>query len=232
MFDDAPRPVKHPFDKAPLQQAEISLSTKTLAPRAKQRIVILMEHETAPPSMADLKDAALRYVARYAATQASVRRVLVRRIDAWQRRSSASSEEIRSALVLSIEQIIADLTRSGAIDDKTYAETRGRSLRREGQSGRSARAKLIAKGVPAHLAEAAITDDPTMELAAILIAARRRRLGPFASPKAIRSHDPVKALARLVRAGFAPDLARRALYMTAEEAEAVLFEARRSSDLY
>ena len=41
-----------------------------------------------PPDERDLHDAALDYLARYAATEVGLRRVLVRRIERWARRAT------------------------------------------------------------------------------------------------------------------------------------------------
>lgn len=202
--------------------------TKTLALPVQHGIVAPMSEQPSPPSLAELTDIALRYLGRYAATEAGVHRVLMRRIDRWLAQTATTSEETRAMLRALVPQVVARLAVAGAIDDRSFAEARGRSLRREGQSRQSARAKLIAKGVPAALARQAVDDDPEVELSALLIAARRRRIGPFAASRAEGSdRDSTKDVARLVRAGFAADLVRRALTMSLEEAEQRIYDARR-----
>ncbi|MCP5843098.1 RecX family transcriptional regulator, partial [Klebsiella pneumoniae] len=65
------------------------------------------------------------------------------------------------------------------VDDERFAQARAASLRRKGQSGRAVAAKLAAKGVPRDLAAQAGGEDEAAERAAVMIAARRKRIGPW-----------------------------------------------------
>ena len=178
-----------------------------------------------PPQIdaAALDDAALAHLARYAATEAGLRRVLQRRVDRW---AAAQPDAEAAAPVLeaarqAIDAVVARLVGLGALSDAGFAETRARSLVRSGRSRRAVQASLVAKGVAPDLARAAVGDDAAAELAAALVLARKRRIGPYSAkaavdPKAARQ----KALGVLARAGFGRDTAERALAMDQEEAEA------------
>lgn len=175
-----------------------------------------------PPDARALHDAALRYLARYSATQAGLLRVLGRRIDRWAHAAAAAPEPVAAAKAAARE-VVARLVAAGAIDDAAFAAGRARSLARAGRSRRAISAHLAARGVPAELAR--LPDDPAAELAAALAYVRRRRMGPFRQPP-----DPGKRLpdlARMARAGFAQGVAEQALRLDADEAEALVHQARR-----
>ena len=145
------------------------------------------------PSAAALHEAALAHLARFAATQAGLLRVLERRIDRWLRAATAetpadptgaASEQRAAAAAIAraaAQGVVARLAAAGAVDDAAFAESRGRSLGRAGRSRRATLAHLQARGVAPELARASLPEDPEAELAAALAHARRRRLGPFAS---------------------------------------------------
>ncbi len=175
-----------------------------------------------PPDEDALRQAALTYLGRYNTTQAGLLRVLRRRVDRWARLAEATPATV-AACVQAARAVVARLAAVGALDDAAFAAGRARSLHRAGRSRRAITAHLQAKGVPPALA--ALPDDPAAELAAALLYAGRRRIGPFrAEPDpAQRPRD----LARLARAGFAAEIAHRALNLPPEEAEALLLEARR-----
>jgi regulatory protein len=104
-----------------------------------------------PPDAAELREAALDYLARYAATEAGLRRVLERRIDRWVRRVADADPEATNAKVsaarAALSEVVASLVAAGAVNDVAYAESRARSLVRSGRSRRAAGAHLAAKGV-------------------------------------------------------------------------------------
>ncbi len=177
-----------------------------------------------PPDAHSLHEAALRHLARYAATQAGLTQVLMRRVDRWARAASAAPEAIAVAKSAA-QAVVARLAAAGAVDDAAYAAGRARSMARAGRSRRAIAAHLAAKGVPAVLTDA-LPDDPEAEFAAALAYARRRRIGPFRAPP-----DPAQAprdLARMARAGFTRDVATRALHMEAVAAEALIIESRQA----
>ena len=178
-----------------------------------------------PPTNATLRDAALAYLARYSATQAGLLRVLDRRIRRWARASQGETNEAPSIEIplTAARALVTRLAAAGALDDAAFAAGRVRALRRAGRSSRAIVAHLHAKGVPAPLA--AQPDEPAAELAAALLYAARRRMGPFR----VEPDDAtrLKDLARLARAGFPAATAHAVLDMSADHAEDLLLKARR-----
>jgi regulatory protein len=186
----------------------------------------------AAPTAARLREAALAHLARFAATEVALRRVLQRRVDRWARAAEAEGqprEAIAAAAAAAraaAAEVAAAMVQAGAVDDAAFAASRARRLARAGRSGRAIAAHLAAKGVDAATAAAAIPDGEEAELDAALAFCRRRRIGPFART-AEDADRRRKALAALARGGFAHAVARRALSMDAAEAEDRLLAARR-----
>ena len=173
------------------------------------------------PTPTSLANAALFYLSRYAASEASLRRVLSNKLrNAARAHPDFAADPTRQAeLRAAIEEIIATHRRTGAVNDAAYAETKAVSLRRAGRSRRFIAQKLgQAAGVAEDLVTAALVradedspSDAAAELAAARHVARRRRLGSFREKP---SADPArfrKDLAALARAGFSLATARQAL---------------------
>lgn len=186
-----------------------------------------------PPNAARLREAALVHLARFAATEAGLRRVLERRIARWARAAEAEGQA-REAIAAStatlnteIATIAKSLVAAGAVNDAAFAESRARRLARSGHSRRAISAHLAAKGVEAEAAAAALPDGEEAELLAALAFCRRRRIGPFAR-EAPDAPARIKALAALARGGFAQGIARRALGMDPAEAEDMLLIGRQA----
>jgi regulatory protein len=178
--------------------------------------------ERPAPDAANLREAAMNYLARYAATEAGLRRVLAKRVDRWAQ--TQGDPDIAAPIVAAareaIDTVVVALIRVGAVSDAGFAEGRARTLVRTGRSRRAIQARLMAKGVAPDLARSAAGDDAGTELAAALILARRRRIGPFRSTK---PEDATaarhKELGMFARAGFARETAEQALDMDVGEAE-------------
>ena len=180
------------------------------------------------PDAANLQAAAMTHLARYAATQAGLARVLRRRVDRWARQAASDPELVEAVVAraqAAVAALVQRLAESGAISDQAFAQSRARSLARAGRSRRAIGAHLANKGVPGELARDAAADDPEHELAAALIHARKRRLGPWrkleVTPELRR-----RELANLARAGFQQGVAARALKLEREEAEARIVQFR------
>jgi regulatory protein len=164
------------------------------------------------PDEAKLYEAALNHLARYAATEASMARVLARKIDRWSVDDAAAARAAKAA----IPSVIARLKDAKVLNDEAFAASRAKRLTREGKSRRYALAHLAAKGVAAEAAKAALADDPGRELAAACVFLRRRRAGPFGDA------PELKILAAMARTGFSQEVARRALRLDRDEAEALI----------
>lgn len=180
------------------------------------------------PTEASLHEAALTYLARFAATEAGLLRVLDRRIQRWRQSHpdpGAVADQVAAASKAA-RAVVGRLVAAGAVNDSVFAETKARGLRRAGVSRLGAAARLVAKGIDPAQARAALSDDPDEELGAALILARKRRIGPFRPAPA----DPTgrqKELAVLARAGFSREVAVRALTTDIHEAEARIADLRR-----
>ncbi|MFT8522028.1 regulatory protein RecX [Gluconobacter oxydans] len=195
-----------------------------------------MEDSPAPPPVPDaasLREAALAHLARFATTEQGLRQVLDRRLRRWGVRASRAglpNEDIESAIAAlrpAIDGIVASMTDLGAVDDAGYARNRALSLTRTGRSRRAVEAHLANKGVDQDTTREALNDSlgersdssaQAAELAAALVLARKRRLGPFHRPDR-EEEDPLKALGVFARNGFSRDVAQSVLDMDSDEAE-------------
>jgi regulatory protein len=175
-----------------------------------------------PPDEGKLYEAALNHLARYAATEASMARVLSRKIDRWARLyagEDADPEETAAAAKaakFAIPKVIAKLKAANVLSDAAFAASRAKRLTREGKSRRFALAHLAAKGVAPEAARAAVVDDPERELAAAAAFLRRKKAGPFGEA------PELKVLAAMARVGFGQEVARRALRLERDEAETLI----------
>jgi len=175
------------------------------------------------PTRSRLHEAALAHLARFAATEAGLIRVLDRRIDRWVRAATAEGTLDPDSVPLArqmVREVARALVQSGVVNDEAFAEARARSLTRAGRSRLAVSAHLAAKGVPQAVAKAALPD-PESELGAALAYARRRRLGPFRVGDADEDTRR-KDLGALARAGFPQPVAQQALRMDPEAAKALV----------
>ncbi|TCS64974.1 regulatory protein RecX [Varunaivibrio sulfuroxidans] len=170
-----------------------------------------------------LENAALYYLERFASSAANLRAVLMRKVVKSAYHHGADPKEGETW----VDALIARFVASGLLDDRAYAEARVASLRRQGNSARAIRAKLLQKGVDGELIEEALKKHGAgeelsaqdEEFEAALRFARRRRLGSFA-PAATRAVRRDKDMAALARAGFSYDTARRIIDAVPEDPEA------------
>jgi len=182
------------------------------------------ETRAAAIDAAQIERWALAYLSRFASSAENLRRVLLRRV----RRLLPDDREAVARAAAAIDMLVARYQASGLIDDAAYAAGRARTRLRRGQSLRTIRAGLAAKGVAAEDAQAAIDalreegGDP--DLAAAVAFARRRRFGPYRRTPAKPDNDVRnKELGAFARAGFARAAAEAVLdCATPEDAEALV----------
>jgi len=161
---------------------------------------------------------ALAYLGRFASSAENLRRVLLRRVRKRLPDDRAAAQRAAEA----IDALIVRYRASGLLDDAAYAAARARARLRRGQSLRTVRAALAAKGVAAADAAAAIDaldgegGDP--DLAAAVAFARRRRLGPYRRGAGERGND----LAAFARAGFTRAAAEAVLACATPDEAAML----------
>lgn len=182
-----------------------------------------------PPDGASLYQAALSYLARYAATEAGLRRILTRQVDRWAQ-GQADAEVASGAVAAArsaIEHVVGQLVEAGALSDAVFAEHRARSLARAGQSSRAVQARLIAKGVAPDVARVASASAVETELAAAAVLTRKRRIGPYRMVEEAGPAVRTKELGLLARAGFSREIANQALDLSRDDAEARILALRR-----
>jgi regulatory protein len=152
----------------------------------------------APPlDAAALERLALRYVERFATTRGKLSQYLARKI----RERGLEGEADVPALV----ERFAEL---GYIDDRGFAEAKGRALAQRGYGARRVADALRAAGVDAPDAAGAIEQARTDAFDSAMRLARRKRIGPFAAEPADRALRD-RQMGQLLRGGHAPGLARR-----------------------
>ncbi|HET7816720.1 MAG TPA: RecX family transcriptional regulator [Sphingomicrobium sp.] len=153
-----------------------------------------------PPLRAEqLHELALRYVGRYATTRAKLAAYLGRKLR--ERGWDGGGEP-------PVAQLVERFARSGLVDDAAFAMAKSRSLVERGYGAGRVRQALRAAGVDEEDGREARELAAAEAASAALRFARRRRIGPFATATA----DPKtreRALAAMVRAGHAFEIARR-----------------------
>jgi regulatory protein len=176
------------------------------------------------PTPAYLERVALWYLERWFTTRSHLRRKLIERVD----RGLAEHGGDREEALAGLDGVLDKLEDARILDDWLYVRGRVGVLRRRGSSERAVHAKLRAKGASRDMVERALAELRDEEGGGELLAAcryvRRRRLGPFRT--SVRDDQQRKDLARLARQGFSFDIARRALAMSREDLEELVFAAR------
>jgi regulatory protein len=186
-----------------------------------------------PPDRAALHEAALAHLARFAATEGALLRVLQRRVQRWERRARESNLDpdtiaaASAAGLAAAREVVGHLVDAGAVDDAAFAAARVQRLHREGRSRRAIAAHLAARGIAADAAAAALPHNGASELDAALAFARRRRIGPFRAGEADAARR-LRELGALARAGFPRNVALRALATDAEDAEETVLRLKQS----
>jgi regulatory protein len=182
------------------------------------------ETRTAAIDTAQIERWALAYLGRFASSAENLRRVLLRRV----RRRLPDDREAAAQAAAAVDALVARYRASGLVDDAAYAAGRARARLRRGQSLRTIRAGLAAKGVAAGDAKAAIDalreegGDP--DLAAAIAFARRRRLGPYRRAPAAEGTDELrlKELGAFARAGYSRAVAQAVLDCETPDEAAIL----------
>lgn len=152
-------------------------------------------------------ESAVRHLQRYAASSEHLRRIMQRkmkRAEAYCTVPPEVGEWIESAIRRCIEY--------GYVDDRVYTESRIRILRRQGRSTSYILRALDEKGVPKALIQELLPRDVNSEIVAARRYVERRRLGKDDSFEGRQ-----KDLARLARAGFSLQVARKAFDTPTED---------------
>lgn len=158
-----------------------------------------------------LTNKAFHYLARYASTSSRLETIL---------RKFAQRKLDRADPAL-LDQIIREVTevcvRLGYIDDEAFIKSQFRQGLRSGFSQRRILLKLTQRGISHDLAEAVMDDQTSRavdqgdcELAAALIYARKKSIGPYSRAEH-HPEDNQRQLARLARNGFTFDVAKKVM---------------------
>lgn len=155
-----------------------------------------------------LENVALHYLERFATSSQNLKNVLLRRV----RRSAHHHDTDLDEGASWVNDIITRFLETGLLDDRVYANGRVRSLHARGNSKRSIRMKVRAKGVEMELIDDVLTaigneENEDVDMVAAHRFAKRRRLGPYRDP-AHREERREKDMAALARAGFSYHIAR------------------------
>ncbi len=170
-------------------------------------------HRPLPPlDSADLERIALRYVERFATTRAKLADYLRRKLRerGWDGDTPADPDALADRMVA-----------RGYVDDAAYAAAKARSMARRGLGARRVAEALRHAGVDDAAAPPPDDDPEAAAMDSALVFARRRRIGPFASAPA----DPDaqrRQFAAMLRAGHAPNIARKIVKMFPGEGEGEL----------
>lgn len=157
-----------------------------------------------------LERVALWYLERYPGSTARVRAALEKRV----RRSVQELGTDPADGAEAVARVLEKLQRLGLLDDARFAASRVRALRARGKSARAIRATLARQGLDGDTIDAAFEAEGGDELEAARRFAQKRRLGAWRRPGAAADD---KELAKLARAGFSLDVARRVLDEPPEE---------------
>ena len=148
-----------------------------------------------------LRELALAYVARFATSRLKLSQYLRRKLR--ERGWEGAGEP-------PVQAIVDKAAEAGFVDDPAYAMAKARSLGARGFGERRVAMALHEAGIEEEDGSAARDHARDNAAEAALRYARRRRIGPFAeSPPDRRDSD--KALAAMIRAGHAFELAKRIL---------------------
>ena len=162
-----------------------------------------------PLDAAGLRALALRYVGKYATSEAKLRRYLGRKLfeRGWAGEISPPTDEI-----------VGQMAERGYVDDRLFAEARARGLGSKGFGARRVSADLGAAGIGRDLA-AEVSSTTTDPMTAAIAFAKRRRFGPFGrEPGAADPDRSRKQFAAMMRAGHAVDVTRKVLGAADSEA--------------
>jgi regulatory protein len=154
-----------------------------------------------------LRALALAYVGRYATSCARLAAYLNRKITerGWIDES-----------IPPIAELVAQFQSLGYVDDEAFAKTRGESLLRRGYGPNRLKISLRVSGIGTDIIDRTADVDDDEALAAAMIFARRKRIGPYARHSETQDNRQ-KMIAALLRAGHSYEVSRKILALTAND---------------
>ncbi|GLQ07258.1 RecX family transcriptional regulator [Sneathiella chinensis] len=171
-----------------------------------------------------LRDQALRYLNRFAATTRKLEQHLLRKSAPAMEHFSLDPETVRDM----IRTEIGKLETAGILNDRDYANSKARSMARQGKSDLQIRLKLSSLGFEEPEVETVMTHLREEEGHSNRIAAakyiRKRRFGAFRTN--LNAEDRLeKEKASLVRNGFPFTLAEQLLQASKDELEDIIYSS-------
>jgi len=165
-----------------------------------------------------LTNKAFHYLGRYASTSSRLETIL-RKFS--QRKLDRADPALLEQL---IKEVAESCVRLGYIDDETFIRSQFRQGLRNGFSQRRILLKLAQRGISRELAKAVMAkqtssaaDKKDSELAAALIYARKKSVGPYSRTE-LHPENNQRHLARLARNGFAFDIAKQVMALPSADA--------------
>ena len=157
-----------------------------------------------------LREQALRYLDRFSATTHKLKRHLLTK----NREAISLYGHDVETISVQIDELIAKLEKANILNDQQYAESKARSMARQGKSFRQIEGKLYSLGITDNQKDQAIDELTETEGHSDRVGAakfiRRRRFGPYKETPD-RSVRRDKELLSLVRNGFDFGLAQELL---------------------
>jgi regulatory protein len=178
-----------------------------------------MDKSKAESLRQELEKIAVRYLARYSASEATLKTTLIKNLSrrGYLSNSTFDNKDIDPHLNSLLEDIIVRFRKQGALNDKNYAETKFLIYRRMGRSRHIIQQLLLKKGIDQTVIKTIMAfeneradNSDKQEFEAALIFAKRRRLGPYQKQNA-KINDPRKDIGKLMRAGFSIEIARQVM---------------------
>jgi regulatory protein len=160
---------------------------------------------------ASLERLALRYLERYATTQAKLRHYL---------RRKANERGFEGEAATEIDEIVAAFAERRYVDDRGFAEMRAQSLTRKGYGPRRIGQALRAAGIAEEDSREARETAEEEAVKSATAFARRRKLGRFAATPPTPD-DRRRAFAAMMRAGHNLSAIKAALDLKDDDWETV-----------
>ena len=177
-----------------------------------------------------LRAQALRYLDRFSATTHKLKRHLLTKNKEAITLHDHDIETIEQMITAVIER----LEKSGILDDQLYADSKARSMARQGKSLRQIKGKLFSLGLTedqsSHAKSELIEREGYSDRVGAAKFIRKRRFGPFKeTPPAAERRD--KELMALIRNGYSFELAEALLSIeNKDDIEQIIYDNNNSDD--
>ena len=164
-----------------------------------------------------MRNSAISYLARYEVSEFQFRNTMIRKLSNFE---NELDENLKFEV---IDKIKKEMIVARFIDDKRFAESKSRSIRRQGGSERLIFAKLKEKGVPDNIIKFAIDivdeGNENAEIIAAVNFIKKKKLGVFYKLKRVdKEIDPYilkdKWYGTLSRRGFSLSIIKKVLDIT------------------